>query len=232
MTIVSQLPAVIIPIRPTSLRDAQQLLVRAEKQADIVEIWLDQLRPFESVTAQEVVRLAKKPLIVNLKDAAEKGTFAGSPYERVTLLSAAAEAGAAYVDIPLTFPSTLIRAFKSVHKKTKLILSWHDFATMPDVKKLRTLAKKALSSGADVVKLVGTAHAVADTFPILTISKELADQKQVFLAMAMGEAGKLTRVITPLIGGLGMFAALDKKSATAPGQMTVAELKKWWRDFA
>lgn len=225
-------PAIIIPIRPTSLRDAKRLIARAEKVADIVEIWLDRVNPLDEMTIEAVIHLAKKPVYVNLKDAAEKGEFAGSAKARVALLAAAAKAGARYVDLPITLSPTLIRSFKTTHKKTKLVLSWHDFDAMPDLKKLRTLAKKADVLGADVVKLVGTATVVSDAFPILAIARELATQKKSFLTMAMGESGQLTRVLTSMMGGLGMFAALDAASASAPGQMSAKELRKWWTDFA
>lgn len=225
-----QRPAIIIPTQPTSLADAKRLIARAAKKADIVEIWLDRLA--DPVLVRKVLSLTKKPVIVNLKDKKERGVFGGSAQQRLTLLSAAAVAGAKYVDLPLDFPPELIRQFRKEHPKTKLILSWHDFAAMPDLKKLRQLVKKAKTLRADVVKLVGTARSMQDVFVILTIATELKKAKQEFLVMAMGELGAVTRVLSPLLGGLGMFAAYDKKSASAPGQLTTEELQQWWKDFA
>ena len=42
----------------------------------------------------------------------------------------------------------------------------------------------------------------------------------------MGEEGKLSRIITLLLGGFMTYAALDKQQATAPGQLTVKQLKE------
>ena len=225
-------PKIIIPIQPNSVADAQRKLRQVEREADLVEIWLDGVKNLDTAKVRGIVKLVKKPLILNLKDKAEKGTFRGSANERLELLSAGAKTGAKFIDLPLDFSSKLIKKFRQENKRTKLIISWHDFAKMPDVKKLRSLAKKAEGLGADVIKLVGTAKKWSDNLPILQISHELAKSKKTFLAMAMGERGEMTRIITPLIGGMGMFAVLDKKNATAPGQLTVKELKRWWKDFS
>ena len=129
-------------------------------------------------------------------------------------------------------PVTLLRELKKACEKTKLILSFHDFKKIPKIERLRKLAERADKLGADVVKLVGAAESFDDCTAIFQISWELAKSQKGFLTIAMGEHGEPTRVITPLIGGLGMFAPLEKKDATAAGQLTVAELRQWWGAFS
>lgn len=232
-------PAIIIPTQPANLADAKRLITRAAKKADIVEIWLD--RVAEPAMIRTVLGYTRKPVIVNLKDKKERGVFRGSAKQRTEILSKALQQISpnpslqkreVYVDLPLDFPPELIRQFRKEHPQTKLILSWHDFAATPNLKKLRALVKKAQALRADVVKLVGTARSMQDVYAILTIATELQKAKQAFLVMAMGELGAVARVLSPLLGGLGMFAAYDKKSASAPGQLTATELKQWWKDFA
>lgn len=230
MTIEMQ-PKVIIPIQPKSLAEAKKMLRTAAKQADLIEIWLDGIKDLDAEKVRELVRAAKKPLIVNLKDKQEQGTFRGGDPKRVELLNIAAKAGAKYIDLPLTFAPKLIREFRKMYPRTKLILSWHDFEQVPSLKKLQQLAQKAENFNADVIKLVGTAQKWEDNFQILAISRELAKRKKAFLIMAMGEYGQVSRALTPLLGGLGMFAALTVKGASAAGQLTAKELKKWWQDL-
>lgn len=225
-------PQIIVPLRPRSLAELRRLLPRAQKVADVVEIWLDRLQPLTAETVAAAARLPTKPAIFNLKDARECGEFAGGTAERLQLLDAAAAAGAAFVDLPLHLPASQLTKFRQKHPGIQLIISWHDFAKMPSLTRLRLLAQRAQKCGADIVKLVGTASTVADCLPILQISRALATQKIPHFALAMGAAGQLTRVLTPLLGAAGTFAALDPKSATAPGQLTAAEVKKWWQRFA
>ena len=80
-------PKIIIPIQPNSVADAQRKLRQVEREADLVEIWLDGVKNLDTAKVRGIVKLVKKPLILNLKDKAEKGTFRGSANERLELLS-------------------------------------------------------------------------------------------------------------------------------------------------
>jgi len=42
----------------------------------------------------------------------------------------------------------------------------------------------------------------------------------------MGEQGRISRVMAPLLGSHLTYAALDKGEEAAPGQMTVEEMKQ------
>lgn len=224
-------PKIIIPIRPASVALALRQICVAAKAGDIVEVWLDGIKNLDAAKVQTIVRGAKSPLILNLKNKKERGRFVGSDAQRLELLQVGVKAGAEFIDLPLDFPPNLIRQFRRENPRTKLILSFHDFAKMPPIAKLRTLARQAEQRGAAIIKIVGTAKKWSDNRAILQIASELAARKKKFIVLAMGQRGELTRVIAPLLGGFGMFAPLDKKSATAAGQLTAAELQKWWQDF-
>jgi 3-dehydroquinate dehydratase type I len=221
-------PKIIIPLCPKNITEAIQKILVAEKHADIIEIWFDKIKNLDQAKINKIIQSAKKPLIVNFKNQKEKGSSPLSDKQRIELLKFAADAKVDFIDVSLDLPTNLIKELKARCKKTQLILSFHDFQKMPDIKHFQKLAKKAFQLKADLVKLVGTAKSFAECVPILQISQELAKKKKKFLTIAMGKHGELTRVITPLIGGLGMFAPLSAKNATAAGQLTVRELKKWW----
>lgn len=229
-------PRIIIPIQPRSLAAAKKDMRAAEKVGDVVELWLDGLPELNDLIVRELVVFARKPLMLNLKDAVEKGRFTGSMTDRLALLAAGAAVATKrnqiFIDLPLSCPAAQIRAFKAQHKKVGLIVSCHDFSAMPTVAQLRRHAAKARAAGADIVKLVGTAKTIADNYVILQITQELVSARQDCLTMAMGEIGQMTRVITPLMGGWGMFAARNIKTASAAGQLTAAELKKLWQKMS
>lgn len=217
---------IIIPLRPKSLAEAKKLISRAEKSADVLEIWLDSVADLDQAKVAAIVRLSQKPLILNLKDTKEQGNFRGNSQQRFQLLT---RSRAAYVDLPLSFPLRLIQQFRRENPEIKLVLSFHDFTKMPSLQVFRQLAKQALRQKADIVKLVGFAKKFSDNLPILQISHELAAAKKSFLTIAMGEKGEMTRVITPLLGGFGMFAPVDKKNKTASGQIPAVVLKDFWK---
>ncbi|MFH0834367.1 MAG: type I 3-dehydroquinate dehydratase [Patescibacteria group bacterium] len=224
-------PKIIVPLRPISVADFERQILDSQDQADLVEVWLDKVKSLDESKIQKILQAAKKPVIVNLKTKKEGGVCRFGDKKRVELLASAARSGVSFVDLALDTPVVLLRQFQKNSAGAKLILSFHDFAKMPKIEKLRKIAEKAEKLKADFVKIVGTAKTFDDCSPIFQISWELAKKQKGFLTMAMGEPGEPTRVITPLIGGLGMFAPLDRKNATAPGQLTVAELREWWKVF-
>jgi len=227
-------PKIIIPIRPTSFSCGERKLQLATQHADVIEIWLDRIAGMRPETIKKLFALTDKPLLLNCKDSAEKGIFRGGPVERAEVLRKFAEVGGKqvqFVDLPLDFPAELVTDFKKEFPKVELILSWHDFEKMPSLKELKSLAKKAEKQGADVIKIVGTARELAENLPILQLARELVAEKKKFLAMAMGEAGQLSRVLVPQLGGWGMFAAASSRSASAPGQLLAADLRQIWQNF-
>ncbi len=224
-------PKIIIPLRPRSVAELQRLLLDTEEKADLVEVWLDGIKELDEKKIKKITKLVTKPLIVNLKNKSEGGTSRFGDKKRIEILKLAAKTGVDFVDADLNLPVTLLRELKKACEKTKLILSFHDFKKIPKIERLRKLAERADALGADVVKLVGAAESFDDCTAIFQISWELAKSQKGFITIAMGEHGEPTRVITPLIGGLGMFAPLEKKDATAAGQLTVAELREWWGAF-
>jgi len=224
-------PKIIVPLRPISVADFERQILDAADSADLIEIWLDRIKSLDESKIRKIIAAASCPTIVNLKTKKENGASRFGDPRRVEFLKMAAAAGADFVDLALDTPIALVRDFRKNAGTTKLILSFHDFEKMPKIEKLRKLAEKAEKMGADVVKIVGTAKNFDDCTPIFQISWELVKAGRKFLTIAMGEPGEPTRVITPLIGGLGMFAPLERKNGTATGQLTVAELREWWGVF-
>jgi 3-dehydroquinate dehydratase len=45
------------------------------------------------------------------------------------------------------------------------------------------------------------------------------------VCFAMGELGKVSRLLSPLFGGYFTFASFDRGSETATGQMTIQEMR-------
>jgi 3-dehydroquinate dehydratase/shikimate dehydrogenase len=81
--------------------------------------------------------------------------------------------------------------------------------------------------GADVVKVVGTAHDLRDC---LAVFRTLGRADRPTIAIAMGEAGLLTRVLCLRSEQCFLtYAALDEGAGTAPGQLTVGEMRQTYR---
>ena len=111
---------------------------------------------------------------------------------------------------------------------TRLILSWHDFAGTPDAARLEMVLEEMLASEADVVKMVALANDPADNLRMLSLIPRAKAQGKDVIAFCMGPLGKWSRVAAPLLGSWLTFAPFSQQAASAPGQLTVNDVKRLW----
>ena len=106
-----------------------------------------------------------------------------------------------------------------------VIVSVHDFEETPPRNELRRLIERASEHG-DVAKLAVTAESPDDTLALLAVTRAHASAGRTVATMAMGEAGRHTRVVAPLYGSRIGYAPVDPSRATAPGQYDLATLSR------
>jgi 3-dehydroquinate dehydratase type I len=76
--------------------------------------------------------------------------------------------------------------------------------------------------GCDIAKVVTQVNTNADAANLLS----LYSINKPLVAFGMGDAGKLTRVVAPLLGAEFTFASMDNGVATAPGQIRYHTMKE------
>jgi 3-dehydroquinate dehydratase/shikimate dehydrogenase len=217
-----------VPIKEKSQTLVLKRLKEASKKAELAEIWLDQISDLD---LSGLLKQAELPLVCVCKKPVEKGEFKGTYAQLADILIRAAEGGAAYVDIPSSMPQYLIRDIQSIIKQAgcKGIISYHNFEGAPPLNKLIQKAESIRKKGADVVKIATRADSLEDTVNLIMLAKTLQERKMPHILIAMGKKGILSRVLTPTLGGEMMFATLEDSKKTAPGQMTVKELREAWQ---
>ena len=105
--------------------------------------------------------------------------------------------------------------------KTKLLISWHDFKKTPNFLELKTQMKK-MAKFSPIVKIVTTANTVDDSTHILQLYSKR--EKTKLIAFAMGDAGRISRILCLNLGSPYTYVSLGKP--VAPGQFSVDEIKK------
>jgi 3-dehydroquinate dehydratase type I len=205
---------------PPTMAEALQTLPHLAEQADVIELRLDLIdEPFDLSALLDA--RGNCPVVVTLRPEGQGGRSVQPESERLKVLQAAADLGADYVDVEwdAAEPEALQRLKAS---GTAVIVSRHDFATMPpdlDTAWWDTMA----AAGADVVKVVGMASDVRDCLPVVRAFRRATLPT---VAIAMGVAGLPSRVLAlrePAC--LLTFAAPDSGGGTAPGQITVSEMR-------
>lgn len=143
--------------------------------------------------------------------------------EQLKRLTASIEAGANYVDIEIEADEDLRNLLISkAHKfNCKVIISYHNYDLTPGLRELAKVVDDCFKLGADIAKLATFSKSKADNARLLS----LYNNEKPVVALGMGETGKITRIIAPLLGAEFTFAAMDEGLATAPGQITYTNLK-------
>lgn len=150
--------------------------------------------------------------------------------QRWRILQDAVRLGVAYVDVELEDDDQCVDVLKTLIRengnRTKLVCSHHDFAKTPSLSALKCIYRACVEKGADVVKIVPYARTAEDNIRIFRFLTWAVKQGKAVVAFGMGEKGRLSRVAAPLFGAAFTFAALDERSAAAPGQIAAKEMAK------
>jgi len=210
-----------------------QQLKRAQTQgAEAIEVRVDALDGADAETVVSLIHAVKKaklPVIVTCRDVSEGGIRPIEFSHRLSLYKKAIESEADYIDIEYrTFKhpdvhSVIKAALES--SSTKLILSAHNFDG--PFEELDVLYESILNIFPQAIpKIVFKAQHLTDCFAAFEL---LQNAESPLIAFCMGEAGKISRVLAKKLGAEISYASLDSESATAPGQLTVEQMKTLYR---
>jgi 3-dehydroquinate dehydratase / shikimate dehydrogenase len=209
-----------VAVGPRSMAEALDVLPRAGRQADIVELRLDAFdAPYELAALVEAAGAC--PLIATLRPVGQGGRSTMPAEERLAQLVRAVELGAAFVDLEWDAASSA--ALEAIHRAGgELLISYHDLDGVP-ADLIEGWAPRLDALGADIVKVAGAARDVRDCLPILEL---LHARTAPTVAMAMGETGLPTRILALREPACFLtYAALDGAAPTAPGQIGISELR-------
>ena len=172
---------------------------------------------------QELVKQFEKLWIACNRRVDEGGKWEGNEARRVEKLLEATELGADIIDLELR-TTNLRQAIELIKQRAKCLLSFHELERTPPLNSLREIVQRQLEAGADVCKIVTTAQRVEDNLTILQLISEFPKTR--IVSLAMGPLGFASRVLCPLVGGDFTYASIEQGKESAPGQITVRELRK------
>ncbi|MCJ7634554.1 type I 3-dehydroquinate dehydratase [Candidatus Bathyarchaeota archaeon] len=216
-------------ITGSTMREIVGMIKKAEKEsADLIEIRIDYIQGKYSL--HEVRKLSKLPLIATNRPLRENGFFTGSEEERIHNLLLAADSGFDFVDVELSTNDSGEIIKRMMDTGAKTIISSHIFGSTPHLLPLDRVLKKEMDTHANINKLVTFAKTFEDNLTILKFV-EISSKKSNVVCFCMGELGMTSRLISPLIGGCFTYASIQKGKASAAGQLTLSEMRRFYSIF-
>ena len=223
-------------IAPTVEEALSEIVEAVEGGADIVELRVDFIDGLDAaVDIPKMLAACAVPCIVTYRPTWEGGQYDGEEEPRLAALWAAVEAGAAYVDCELLaaerfFAAAPANLSDKQNRTSKIILSSHNYETVPSSETLADIHKRCVDAGADIVKI---AAMVRDITHVARLEQLLSDTKgssaDATVVLGMGEAGQTSRLLAAKFGSFLTFGALRSGAESAPGQPTLKQLRELYR---
>ena len=224
-----RLPRVCLALTADKVEDMLQTAESMARENSFVEFRLDHLKQ-PAAALQKISRFLEThqyvTAIATCRRATSGGKFKGSPASELAILMKAADAGCQLVDLELQSALKLKpEAIAKLRDRVATILSFHDFRETKDLD--RTLGKM-LKIQADFYKVVTTATTLSDNVTMMKFLQAESD-KHALIGLCMGEQGIISRVVGVRAGSAFTFAAVSADQRTAPGQISVQELRNVYR---
>ncbi|GAH40914.1 unnamed protein product [marine sediment metagenome] len=172
---------------------------------------------------QEIAKQLERPWIACNRSADEGGSWGKSESERVEELLTAIGLGADIIDIELA-TENLGEIIPAIKKSAKCLVSFHGLQGTPSLDTMRDIVRSEMDAGADICKVVTTAHRFEDNLAVLQLISDFPNTRVV--SFAMGSLGFTSRILCPLVGGDFTYASVEEGKESAPGQLTVRDLRK------
>ena len=211
-------------IQNRTLEEIIGLLEGSEPRIQMAEIRLDRC-PLDIEEIESLFSSSDTPLVATCR-VVDDGN--GTWEEAEEKLSAAVEAGAAFLDLEIEAPKEVGKRLRRACTEygTTMIRSSHFFAGTPSDDVLRNTVEKCRKFGGEIVKIAAMAKSGEDVARVLGLySQEQTSQRQAeLIAFSMGETGRASRLECLKLGSPFTYAALNDNEAAAPGQWTYSEM--------
>jgi 3-dehydroquinate dehydratase/shikimate dehydrogenase len=220
-----------VPVCVPRASELSEAIARAARVADIIELRLDCLLETELDSASSLLkaRIGKGALIILTMRSREQGGRASLSLDQRSQFwaSIGSTVENCLKDFELDLVQEYVRRADQRVDWSKIICSHHDFAGVSS--DLEKIYEQMAATPARILKIAVRAEDATDCLPVFHLLERAQREGREMIAVAMGSAGIMTRILGPSRGSFLTYGALDDESATAPGQLTARELREVYR---
>lgn len=222
-----------ISICESTVDALQSAITAAAKVGDLIEVRLDCLNPEELETRAslitEILKNSACESILTFRPADQGGQRQLDDETRQAFWS-----GAIFSDSLFDVELEMSERFNSTESASNLPIDWsrticsqHDFTGMP--RNLDQIYERMIGTPARILKIAVLAGDATDCLPVFRLLERARSEGREMIGIAMGTAGIATRILGPSRGSYLTYASLDSETPTAPGQISVSQLKEVYR---
>jgi len=215
---------IIVSITGPDMRRALRQVAGSAPFAGALEFRLDMIADAD---IRRLLASTSLPTVVTCRPVWEGGGYRGSEAQRAVILSQAAAAGATYLDLELNASPLARAAMLAAAGRSRVIASLHILT--PGSFDVRRMYSRLRATGAGILKFAFTAEDAYEARKAFDFLALAGQDRQRAIAVAMGEAGEMTRVLYKKFGGWATYAAAESGSEAAPGQISGSCLKHVYR---
>jgi 3-dehydroquinate dehydratase/shikimate dehydrogenase len=213
-------------------------MARAGEVADLIELRLDYLQGDELFKALSnlpaLISGRTRPVIVTLRPAEQGGQREMDNLTRIIFWVEHFLHGKPHVDfadieldLALLFMQREKEEGRELFNWDRVICSHHDFKGVPN--NLPQIYEQMATTPARILKIAVQANDVTDCLPIFRLLEQARSEGREMIAVAMGQAGIVTRILAPARGAYLTYGSQDDEQRTAPGQIGAVELRELYR---
>lgn len=199
---------------------------------EAVELRVDHLNSFNLLdVAGQIAALRHhlrfRPIIFTIRTEEQCGRFKASNYElALQLMQLALKMEVEYLDVEITWPNKMIETLVSSKGHTKLIASQHSKIAVPWMDSFWQKSYDSAARFGDVVKLVNMAETLEDNLALEVFRR--THHNKPLIALNMGAAGKLSRVLNPILTPVthGLMT-----TPAAAGQLSIVQINNMLADL-
>lgn len=214
-----------ISVNGKTLKSFLLQLEQSQTLANFVELRVDYIKNINLEMLSIIAKRTNKRSILCCRAKKEGGNFEGTLEKQNEILQMGNNLGFNYLDIDFAIADKITIQ----NKKVKSILSYHNFKKTPNLKELKTIASHMKNFKPDILKFAVMANSKIDVkilFQLLINKKE----NENMIVLGMGKQGKITRLLSPLLGAYLTFASL-KETQSAPAQITYQVMENFYNNI-
>jgi len=221
-----------VPLNEKTLSELSAATMKVADTADFVELRVDGLLPHEltgsSAKLRNLINSISRPVILTFRSSEEGGYRLLTRTQRRAFWHEYVKSNAAMFDIELDLVAELTNSERNDQPDwSRVICSRHYFQESP--RSLEDVYEQMAVTPARILKLAVKANDITDCIELFKLLERAGREERDLIAIAMGNAGVITRILGPSRGSFLTYGAAAVERGTAPGQVLASELRSVYR---